>query len=597
MDLHVGNLLLVLLSAWAFGGVVERLGYPAILGELLAGILLGPPLLGILHAEPALEVLAQLGVLLMMMYVGMEIDPRELGKASWAGFLAAVGGFVTPFLGGLLVMRAFGQPPLSALFVAIALGVTSVAVKSRVLLDLKLLDTRIAHVLMAGSLLTDTLALVVFAAVLGVAESGVVSPGPVALAAGKAVAFFLVCGVVGYRLLPWFGRRLVGAGFKSRTLLFTLMLLTAFLFAELAELSGIHAILGAFLAGLFLREAIPDRKLGQTLSAAFHDVSIGFLAPLFFVLAGFHVSLGVLREDLGLLLAVVGVGIVAKVAGTLIFYLPTGHGWREGLAVGCGMNGRGAVEIVIAGIGLQMGLISQEIFSILVFLAILTTAVDPVLLKWSTDWLRSRGELIPSSEHRHGTVIVGAGSTARLIARHLSRTGPVTLVDSNPSRCALAEGEGFRVLCGNALREEVLSEAGAPRARTFLAMTGNAEVNVLAAQMAREVFMVPSIHVSVGEPERGAHEELIRPLQASMLFARPVDLLAWDHRVDRGAFRIRRIVVGEDGGRGVWESDPERRIPLLVESSDAVEVVHAGRALKRGDTVVCLEVMEEGGRA
>src|SRR5690606_8271789 len=139
------------------------------------------------------------------------------------------------------------------------------------------------------------------------------------------------------------------------------------------------------------------------------------------------------------------------------------------------MNGRGAVEIIVAGIGLQMGLISQEIFSILVFMAIFTTATVPLLLKWGTDWLRRRGELVRSGEARRGALIIGAGPLARTLAQVLSQSHPVWLVDSNPEQCALAESEGLTVIQGNALQEQVLSEAQAAHAGSFLAMTGNAE--------------------------------------------------------------------------------------------------------------------------
>ena len=600
MDMHLLNLLLVLLAAWAAGSVAVRLGYPSILGELLAGIILGPPLLGLLHGQEALGVLAEVGVLLMMMYIGMEIDPRELGRASWAGLLAALGGFVAPFVAGFLVIRAFGGTVTAGLLVGTVAGVTSLVAESRILVDLKLLDTRVAHVLMAGALVADTLALVVFAAVIGASEPGPAGVLGIILIAGRALLFFAVCGFAGYRLFPWIGRRLHEAGFTSRTLLFTLMLVTGLLYGELAELAGLHAILGTFLAGLFLREAVLDRRLANSLTSMVHDISIGFLAPIFFVISGFQVSLAVFVDSLPLLMAVIGVAVVAKVVGVLVFYLPTGHGWREGLTIGAGMNGHGAVEIIIAGIGLQRGLISQEIFSILVVMAILTTALVPIVLKAATNWLNRRGELVPSSKERKGTIIVGGGATARLIADLLKDQGPITIVDNNPYRCDSAQREGFKTLCGNALREEVLSEAGAAQVRSLIAMTSNPEVNVLAAQLAKEVFLVPFVHVTMAGPDRGAHEELTRPLEVSTLFAAPADIATWDHVVDQGSFRIRRITVPEDVVGRRARIDPADwagetfRLPLLVRSGLSTELFHTGSAVSPGDTVICLEPLDEG---
>ena len=165
MDLSVVNLLLVLFVAWTAGRLSERLGYPSVLGELIAGILLGPPLLGFLHVDAALELLAELGIILMMVYIGMEIDPRELGRASKAGLLAAIGGFITPGVLCYFAVIWFGGTMMMALFVGVAAGLTSLATKSRILVDLQMLDTRVAHVLMAGSLIVDAVSLIIFAGI------------------------------------------------------------------------------------------------------------------------------------------------------------------------------------------------------------------------------------------------------------------------------------------------------------------------------------------------------------------------------------------------------------------------------------------------
>ena len=280
------------------------------------------------------------------------------------------------------------------------------------------------------------------------------------------------------------------------------MLLTALLFAEMAHLAGLHGILGAFLAGLFLREAISEHRLSHELTTMVRDVSIGFLAPVFFVTAGFEVSFGVFQTDLALLLTVIILATVGKIVGTALFYLPTGHGWREGLVIGAGMNGRGAVEIIIAGIGLQAGIIDATIFSILVFTAIATTATVPLLLKWGVDWLRRRGELVRSTGGRDAVVIVGAGPVARVLAQELSQSGRVTLLDSNREHCEAARALGLEAVHGDALEDEVLERAGLSEAGTFVALTPNAEVNVLSAQRAGEGFMVPQLYALADQRER-----------------------------------------------------------------------------------------------
>jgi Kef-type K+ transport system membrane component KefB/sulfur carrier protein ThiS len=592
MEFSIVNLLLVLLSAWIAGSIVARFGYPSIFGELMAGIVLGPPLLGLLEGSEALSVLAEVGVLLMMLYIGMEIDPRELFKASWPGALAAVGGFATPFVLAYVVVVALGGTTEAGLFIGIAAGITSLATKSRILVDLKLLDTRVAHVLMAGALISDTLALLSFAVIIGVVDAGALDMGSLGLTALRAFLFFAVTTFLGMKVFPPLWRRLKRVGLTGRTFNATLILLIALLFAELAELAGLHAILGAFLAGLFLREGtVLERKLSHQLNDLVHDVSIGFLAPIFFVTAGFHVSLGVFQTDLLLLVAVTGVATVGKILGTALFYLPSGHGWREGLTVGAGMNGRGAVEIIIAEIGLSMGFISPEIFSVLVFMAIFTTATVPVFLKWGTDWLRSRDELVRSRDERQGTVIVGAGPTARWLAKALADAGDVWLVDENTYHCDLAREEGLQVVCGNAMDGDVLAEANLGTARSMLALTSNPEVNVLAGQMAREHFMVPEIGVLIP-----GHDTSLRALAdeagITILSEAWESIRRWDHwintrQVDEVALEVNESKQVRDI---LYQLQTKRTsLPLVVaRNGQRVPFVTTGD-VDKGDRILALQ--------
>jgi Kef-type K+ transport system membrane component KefB/mannitol/fructose-specific phosphotransferase system IIA component (Ntr-type) len=600
MELSLLNLLFVLLAGWLAGSIAARYGYPSVLGELIAGIILGPPLLGLLYGSEALEVLAEVGVLLMMLYIGMEIDPRELFKASWAGLLAAIGGFVTPFVLAYFVVIAFGGSTLGGLFVAIAAGVTSLLTKSRILVDLKLLDTRVAHVMLAGALVSDTLSLVVFAAVLGVVEAGTLQPMAVLWVAIKALLFFGVTMLFGLKVFPSVGQRLTRAGLTDRTFNFTLVLLIAVLFGEAAELAGLHAILGAFIAGLFLRENVLGKTLSHDLMGAVREASIGFLAPIFFVTAGFAVTLDVFRENLPLLLSILAVATFGKILGTALFYLPTGNGWREGLTIGGGMNGRGAVEIIIAGIGLEAGLISQEIFSILVFMAIFTTATVPFALKWGTEWLRRRGELVRSSEERRGTLILGAGPIARLLGQVLSESRPVWLVDSNQRRCEIAAAEGLSVVRGNALQEQSLSEANAAHADSVIALTSNAEVNALAAQIARNVFLVPDVHVLEAGEHGSGRTTTLEHLKATTLFGGPVNLDDWDHWIARGQVEQTTVPVTQVlPAEAIYAELQTARasLPLAIQRDGERFPFHSASRLQPGDEILVIQTRERRQRA
>ncbi len=591
MELDFLNLFSVLLAAWLAGWLASRLGYPAVLGELVAGVILGPPLLGLLYGSEALFVLADLGVLLMMLYIGMEIDPRELKRASWEGILAAVGGFFTPFALAYLVVVGFGGSNLVALVAGISAGVTSLAVNSRILLDLRILDTRVSHVMMAGALVADILSLLVFSLVLGIAEIGSLELTKMLLMTLKAGAFFAVTVLVGTKLFPLIGRLLTNAGLTGRTFNFTLVLILAVLFGELAEMAGLHAILGAFMAGLFLRESVLGQTLSRDLRNAVKDTSIGLLTPIFFVTAGFEVSFGVFQDQLGLFLAVFGVALFGKAFGTALFYLPSGRGWRESLVIGAGMNGRGGVDIILIGIALESGIIQIDVFSILVFMALLTTATVPLMMKYGIRWLDRRGALERSGLERTGIIIVGAGPLARWLARALIRSNTLTLVDTNEKHCMVSKSEGLTAVLGNALHEQVLAEAHAGDARVLIAMTRNVEVNTLVAQTARHVFEIPEVHILQAGAGLGELAEIRRHLRADALFARAVDLEEWDYRISHGKTARRLVTIEEKENALEFAARPHDTgacLVLALQRAGEWLPLHDRTELAPGDQVLLL---------
>src|SRR6056297_3201712 len=572
MDLPLLDLFLILLAAFAGGRLAIRAGYPSVLGELAAGIVLGPPLLGLLAGGEAIAVLAEVGVLLMMLFIGMEIDPHELGKASSGGILAALGGFVVPFVLGFWVVQASGGTVMAAVFVGMAMGVTSLATKSRILVDLRILDTRIAHVMMAGALVADTLSLLIFAGITSVVAVGSLNLVTVALIAVRVLAFFALAWIVGTRLLPPAWRWLQRRG-MDRAGAVPLMLLVALAFAEGAHLAGLHGILGTFVAGLALREAIGERRLSHDLTGLVKDVSLGFLAPVFFVTAGFEVTFAVFTEAPGLLLGVILLATVGKVVGTAVAYLPTGHGCREGVVLGAGMNGRGAVEIIIAGIGLQAGIIDRTTFSILVLMAIATTATVPLFLTWGVRWLEGRGELARSTG-RAGAVIVGA----------------VPLIDRNPEHVRAAREAGFEVVHGDALDATVLAAAGIEEASTVAAATPNAEINVLVTQRARETWLVPNLYALLPREDDGGLFAVLDAMGGHALFAGPMDPVAWDARIGEGqaAEAVWTVGAEPDAAAETARRLTQRRVlPLALLRGEGARPF--GGDLEPGDRVVVLE--------
>ncbi|WP_306060712.1 cation:proton antiporter [Natronococcus wangiae] len=392
------NLLLVLTLAWIFGILVERIGYPALMGEILAGILFGPALLGLLHPSEVLDIFAELGVFLLMIYVGMEVDIHDLFKLGPQALMVAFGGFVVPFSLGYLVGGLIGATIGQSLFIGIAMAATSLATKSRILVDLDILDTRIAGVLLGGALLSDVGVMVVFAGIMGFIETGEVTVLGLGFVVGKALLFFAAALVFGDRVLPhlweqledWMERH----KFVDKTSAFTVALVVALIFAFFAALVDLHMIIGGFIAGLFLRQAQLDPDIYNHMYSVMYDLAMGFFAPIFFVTVAFELSLNVFTQSLGLLVLIIALAFVSKIFGSWLFALPTKLSSKEGLVIGFGMNGRGTVEIVIVSIALSAGVIGQELFSILVFTAIFTTTLVPPTVKWGIDWLEKTDELV-----------------------------------------------------------------------------------------------------------------------------------------------------------------------------------------------------------
>lgn len=593
-------LALVLAAAWGAGWLAARLGYPAVLGELVAGIVLGPPLLGLLSDGTGLAAIGELGVVLMMLYIGTEIDLEDLRRASRAGLLAAIGGFIVPFTGGVVTMLLFGFDVTAAIFVGAAVGVTSLATKSRILADLRLFGTRIAYVLVAGALLSDTATLVLFAGVLSFNE-GTGGAGETALVAVKAVGFFVIMGVAGAlapRVGGWARQRfgLDGTGYGVGVLV-----VGGLLAAALAEALGLHAILGAFLAGMVLRRGVMSQRTARHAAELVERISIGVLAPVFFVTAGFAISLTAARENLTLLVTVVLVATFGKILGTALFYLPTGHGWREGVVVGGAMNGRGAVEIIVAGIGLERGLITTEVFTVLVLMAVLTTATVPVLLKVGVEWLRSRGELADADGSRRAVTIIGAGAVARAYGAALSGHREVWLLDANPDRCARARHEGLNAVVGDALDADALRHARADEAVLLLALTPNVEVNVLAAELAREEFGVRELRVAKGGTPAPGTQVLLERIGAEPLATPSVDVERWEGWLQSSGASVSTFDVTDDERAQVLATrladDPHEVLPLAVlRGDDAIPYPLLDR-LRAGDRVTVLVRRTDGPRA
>ncbi len=381
------NLLLVMVVIWSAGVVCRRIKQPALLGELLAGIILGPSLFGIIQPDETLIVLSELGVFFLMFYAGLESNPGQLARYKKQAFLVGVGGYIIPFIMGYIASRAFGLSILQSLFIGQALSITAIAVSARVLHDMKLTGFRISPIVMGAGIIDDIIALTVFTTLIDMtlSNSGLLFSS-VLLSLGKVAGFFGVVTVFALWIFPKIGIYLEAREAKG----FSFAMIVALLFGFLAEIAGMHFIIGAYIAGLMVKKTVKNKELFTKIEDRFVSVTYGFFGPIFFFCLSFHVNFKALQTHIGLLVVLLLVAVTGKFLGAYWGGRLAKLNKGESSIVGLAMNGRGAVELIIASVGLEVGLINDDIFSILVFIAFLTTLLPPLTLRFVIDRVANR---------------------------------------------------------------------------------------------------------------------------------------------------------------------------------------------------------------
>ncbi len=366
-------MLIIFGSAKLLAELFERLGQPGIVGEILAGALVGPSVLGWIHPNEMLKALSDLGVMFLLFGVGLEVKASDLLKVGAKATLVATLGVIVPFFAGWGILSLWGAPQIEAVFVGAAMVATSVGITASVLSARGLLHEVASKIILAAAVIDDVLGLIVLAIVSSVAR-GRVNFWEIALIAGLATAFTIVMAVWGTtaakRLLPIFGSRA-----RADDAEFHVAMVFLFALALLAQYTGVAAIVGAFLAGLALSDSADARV--RTLTRGVSEL----LVPFFLAGIGLHLNFAVFRSTSTVLLALVilATAIVTKLIGCGAGALSLG--WNNVLKIGLGMVPRGEVGMVVAQIGLGMSVISTQIYSVVVFMAVATTLIKPLLLK------------------------------------------------------------------------------------------------------------------------------------------------------------------------------------------------------------------------
>lgn len=385
------NLLLILTMAWVMGDVFSRFGLPIMLGQLLAGVLLGPPLLGLVSCSPAIVLIADWGMFFLMFYSGMEMDPKELLEHIWPSLAVAFGGFVLPFAVGYLTARAFGGTLYQSLFVGLGVSITAIAVQSAILHSMRINESELGHIIIGAAIADNILSLMSLSVLLGLAKTGTVQFIDLSIVILKVIAFFGLTILLGHFVVPKMTAKLHDREGKA----FTFAMVSALTMAYLAELAGLHLIIGAFLAGLFVRKEIMDKTIYNAIKDRFFGLSYGFFVPIFFASLACHLQFFWDWRFISFALTLTLVAILGKLIGCGLGLAIFRRNPWECTVVGFGMSGRGAVELVVAAVVLRLGdelmstqmitepLLTEAQFSGLVLMAFITTLIAPLSLRWA----------------------------------------------------------------------------------------------------------------------------------------------------------------------------------------------------------------------
>jgi Kef-type K+ transport system membrane component KefB/nucleotide-binding universal stress UspA family protein len=407
----LSQIVVLLVAGRLLGELLSRWGQPPVMGQLLAGVVLGPSVLGYLspaaeialfpHAPPQramLESVAQLGVLLLLLLTGMETDLSVMRNSGRAALNVSLAGIALPFLLGVLAIELLPGPMLVrphqrlllALFIGTALAVSSVKIVAALVRELGFIRRTVGQIILAAAIMDDAIGWIFVSVLLGLAQHGSVDLGGVARSVLGTLAF-LAFSITAGRRLVFHVIRWTNDHFVSELPVITVILVIMGAMALATDAIGVQTVLGAFVAGILIGESpILTRHIEEQL----RGLIVALFMPVFFGLAGLATNIAALGHSNMLMLTagLIVVASVGKFSGAFLGGRLAGLTGAESLAVGCGMNARGSTEVIIASIGLSMGLIDESFFTAIVVMALVTTLAMPPMLRWALKRLPTRPE-------------------------------------------------------------------------------------------------------------------------------------------------------------------------------------------------------------
>jgi len=393
------QLSVMLVMGRLFAELLRKMNQPAVIGEILAGILLGPTVLGMLKPDwfealyPAgavagvvLSGFVQVAVIMLLFIAGLEVDLHIVWQQGRQALTTSLFGLIIPFVLGFVFPyffpQFFGIADVSgrltfALFMGTAMAITALPVIVRILMDINLFKSRMGLLVVASAMVDDLVGWLIFSVILGlIGKEGGSMPliNTIILTIGFAAFMLTVGRGMLNRVLPWVNKKFAWPGG-----VLSLSLALCFMAAAFTEYIGIHAIFGAFIMGVALGDS---EHFSERAKEIVHQFINNVFAPLFFVSIGLRVNF-ILNFDLGLTLIILAIAFVGKIVGSGLGTRLGGFSWKESLAAGFGMNARGAMEIILGIIALENGLINEKVFVSLVIMALVTSMTSGPLMKWS----------------------------------------------------------------------------------------------------------------------------------------------------------------------------------------------------------------------
>src|SRR3954453_6071311 len=398
----IGQIVLLILTGRLLGEGMLRIGQPAVMGQLIAGLLLGPSVLGALWPEAEqflfpkipeqkamLDGLAQFGILLLLLLAGMETELALVRDVRRAALSASLSGIALPFacglaLGYLLPDSLLPDPQkrlVTALFLGTALSISSGKIRASVVRDMGFMRRNVGQVILASAIVDDTIGWIIIAITFGLAGQENFSWLSVLGHAGGTLLFLVFSFTLGRRLVFKI-IQFSNDHFRGEGAVIAAMLVVMGLFALITQLIGVHTVLGAFVAGILVGES---PILTEEIDRQLRGIVAGLFMPVFFGLAGLSADLTVLKDsELALLtLGLIAIASIGKASGAFAGGYFGGLTFRESTALAMGMNARGSTEVIVATIGLSMGVLSQNLFTMIVAMAVITTTAMPPTLRWA----------------------------------------------------------------------------------------------------------------------------------------------------------------------------------------------------------------------